>query len=1074
MKTSTLVTVALGLLTASAFSAFSTESNPTWMRYPAISPDGREIAFAYRGDLYKVSVSGGDAQRLTTHEAYDTTPVWSPDGRRIAFVSDRYHGSRDIYIMPAEGGAAKRLTTHSAKEKVHTFTPDGRYILFSAHYQDPVKSILFPTGRFTEIYRVPAEGGATEQVLGIPAGAVVCSRDGKSLVYQDLKGFENEWRKHHTSSVTRDIIRYDLGTGTFTPLVRREGEDLDPVLSADGKTLYFLSERGGTMNLFKKSEGGEAVKLTSFEDHPVRFLSRSDEGTLCFGWDGEIYTLKEGEQPVRVPIRIVEDGEELPSLKSFTSGVRAASVSPDGKELAIQVRGEIFVTSGEYSTTKRITDTPAVEEGVSFGAGSRMLVYDSQRDGERDIYVAHMARSEDPNFANATVIDERPLIPGNKEEKMRPEVSPDGKQVAFIMNRRYLMVYNMETGKLRQVMENVNPISSTGSFPFSWSPDSRWIVVEYSSNHHAPFSDLGLIDVTAAKPKVRPLVQSGYFDTNPRFVMDGNAILFASDRYGMKNLASWGSEQDIMIIFLNREAYEKYQMNEEEYALLKEQEKNDDKKEENKNKKEKKTKKPEPIRVEWEGMDRRIVRLTTASGDMGDAFLSPDGEKLYYLSAYEGGYDLWKMELRKRTPKLLKKLNGSGYYFLPDSVGNTIYMVSSKDIQKLTLPSEELKPVTFRAEMTLDPAQERKEMFEVVRREEGRRFYRKDMHGVDWEALTTHYEKFLPHISNNYDFSEMLSEMLGELNVSHTGSGYRASSSAPVTAELGLFIHRTKDGKGLVVDEVVAGGPFDSFRSKLKAGDIIEAIDGNKIDPNSDYYPLLAGKSGKSTLFSLHSPSTGNRWDEVVKPITPGKMSKLLYDRWIRQRADEVDRLSEGRLGYAHVASMDDESFRTLYGDALGKYYQREGMVVDIRYNGGGRLHEDLEVFLSATKYLTQEARGRYYCDMPSRRWTKPSVMVICEADYSNAHGSPWVYKHMGIGKLVGMPVPGTMTSVNWVTLQDPSLYFGIPAVGYKTAEGNYLENSQLDPDIKAPLDMTQALNGHDTQLEASVRSLLK
>ena len=211
-----------------------------------------------------------------------------------------------------------------------------------------------------------------------------------------------------------------------------------------------------------------------------------------------------------------------------------------------------------------------------------------------------------------------------------------------------------------------------------------------------------------------------------------------------------------------------------------------------------------------------------------------------------------------------------------------------------------------------------------------------------------------------------------------------------------------------------------------------------------------------------------------MKPISSGRLNGLLYERWIKQRAEEVKRLSGGKLGYVHIASMDDDSFRRVYSDAMGKYYQTDGLVVDIRYNGGGRLHEDLEVFLSGTKYLTQEIQGEYYCDMPSKRWTKPSVMVMCEADYSNAHGSPWVYKHMGIGKLVGMPVPGTMTSVNWVTLLDPSLYFGIPAVGYKTAEGYYLENFELQPDVKVNLDFKRVLDGKDTQIEAAVKELLK
>ena len=391
----------------------------------------------------------------------------------------------------------------------------------------------------------------------------------------------------------------------------------------------------------------------------------------------------------------------------------------------------------------------------------------------------------------------------------------------------------------------------------------------------------------------------------------------------------------------------------------------------------------------------------------------------------------------------------------------------------MDVSNNKFTPINYKAEMKIDLAKERQFMFDYVCREEKERFYEVSMHGVDWERLTQHYRKFLPYIDNNYDFSEMLSEMLGELNVSHTGSGYRSPSNNEKTANLGLFVSANGNKIGLKIDEILINGPFDNFQSKAKVGDIVEKIDGQEILPQEDYFSLLEGKAGKNTLISLYSPATGERWDEVIKPIGDGVLNNLLYNRWVKQRANDVERLSNGRLGYVHVPSMGDESFRKMYSDALGKYYQKEGIVIDIRYNGGGRLHEDLEVFFSGKKYLDQVVRGKKYCEMPSRRWNKPSIMLITEADYSNAHGTPWVYKNQKIGKLVGMPVPGTMTSVNWVTLQDPTLYFGIPVVGYRTAEGTYLENSQLEPDVKAPLDLNKAINGEDTQLEVAVKELL-
>ena len=281
------------------------------------------------------------------------------------------------------------------------------------------------------------------------------------------------------------------------------------------------------------------------------------------------------------------------------------------------------------------------------------------------------------------------------------------------------------------------------------------------------------------------------------------------------------------------------------------------------------------------------------------------------------------------------------------------------------------------------------------------------------------------------------------------------------------------NGSVAKVDEIVEGGPFDRATTKVRPGDIVEAINGEKTADAGDWETLLNNTANKKTLISLYRPSSGERWEEVVLPVRTSVMSELLYNRWVKGREHAVDSLSGGRLGYLHLRSMDDESFREIYSKLLGKYYNKEGIVIDTRWNGGGRLHEDIEVLFSGDKYLTQEVHGRPTGEMPSRRWNKPSVMIIGEANYSNAHGTPWVYKHKNLGKLVGMPVPGTMSSVNWITLQNPDLLFGVPVVAFRTAEGNVLENTQLEPDIKVANLPADVVKGIDAQLEAAVKSLL-
>ncbi len=1075
-----LTCLALSFVAASSYAA-----TPLWLRDVQISPDGTEIAFCYKGDIYKVPANGGTATQLTTQASYECSPIWSPDSKQIAFASDR-NGNFDLFVMSADGGAARRLTTHSASEIPSTFTTDGNYILFSASIQDPANSALFPTSAMTELYKVPVTGGRTEQVLGTPAEMVCFDKSGKTFLYQDRKGFEDEWRKHHTSSITRDVWLYDSENGKHTNLTAHAGEDRNPVFAPDGQTVYFLSERdGSTFNVysFPISSPQSLKTVTHFKTHPVRFLSMGSNGTLCYTYDGEIYTQKQGDKPQKVKIDIIRDDQNTIADLNFSNGATSATVSPDGKQVAFIVRGEVFVTSADYNTTKQITHTPAREAGLTFSPDNRTLAYASERNGNWELYMVKIARKEEANFPNATAIEEEVLLPSDKTERTYPQFSPDGKELAFIEDRNRLMVLNLETKKVRQVTDGSTWFSTGGGFDYSWSPDGKWFTLEFIGNRHDPYSDIGM--VSAQGGKIINLTNSGYTSGSPRWVLDGNAILFITERYGMRAHASWGSLNDVMLVFMNQDAYDKFRLSKEDYELQKELEKeqkdttetkkNDKKKGDNKEKsEEKKEEKVKDIVVELNNIEDRIVRLTPNSSDLGSAIITKDGETLYYLSAFEGGYDLWKMNLRKKDTKLLHKMDAGWANMEMDKDGKNLFLLGSNTMQKMGTDSESLKPISYQAHVKMDLAAERDYMFNHVYKQEQKRFYNLNMHGIDWDAMTKAYRKFLPHIDNNYDFAELLSEYLGELNVSHTGGRFRPQLKGDATATLGLLYDWNHNGKGLLISEVVEKGPFDHARSKVKAGNIIEKIDGQEITPESDYSVLLNGKARKKTLVTLYNPQTKERWEEVVVPVSNGVMSDLLYARWVKQRAADVDKWSNGRLGYVHIESMGDDSFRSVYSDILGKYNNREGIVIDTRFNGGGRLHEDIEILFSGKKYFTQVVRGREACDMPSRRWNKPSIMVQCEANYSNAHGTPWVYSHQKIGKLVGMPVPGTMTSVSWETLQDPTLVFGIPVIGYRLPDGSYLENSQLEPDIKVANSPETVVKGEDTQLKAAVDELLK
>ena len=1065
MKLSRLVFVAALLALGAPLFA---QETPSWIRKNAISPDGEILAFSYKGDIFTVPVTGGEARQLTSNRAYESDPVWSPDGLTLVFSSTR-EDSKDLYAVAREGGSVRRLTDLPGNEIPLAVTADGT-VYFSWSNSDMQSPGFDGFPGEAAVYKTSLSGAAPRLVTSLTLSAMSFNAVGDFL-YEDWKGYEDPLRKHHTSSVTRDIWFCQTsapgaidGKSTFTKLSAYEGEDRNPVFAADNDTFYFLSEQDGkTSNVYRSSlsNPAEQVQLTFYEKNPVRFLSVARNGSYAYSYNGDLYV---NDKKVDIIVYRDEDQRDINplTLRSATS----MAVSPSGKEVALVMRGDVFVTSVEFGTTRRITNTPEQERGVSFSKDGRELYYASERGGCWSIYKSSLSRKEDQYFTYAVDLKEERVSPEG-ETSFQMEVSPDGKWLAYLRDRTELVILPTKGGTPKSLHKGVNYSYSDGDQSFAWSPDSRFLLTGWAADGGWNNADVALVDIETGA--ITNLTRSGYSDGSFRWALGGKAMTWESDKNGYRSHGSWGSQDDVYIMFFDGKAYAEFGRSKEEKEidkmLLGEKAVE---KAEKKEKKDSLAGKVEKLVPDLENRDDRVRRLTRFSNALGDHYLTNDGDKLYFTQRLESGFDLCVLDIEKGNVTVLKK--GVHGRLTPSQDGKYLFIFQGATLSRMDLSTNKDKAVSFSGEFEFKPQQERAYIFEHCWKQVKEKFYVPDLHGVDWDYYHDNYARFIPYLNNDYDFADLLSEMLGELNGSHTGARYRPRSSRNL-GHLGALYDPAYSGDGLLIAEILPGGVLSNADPDIKAGDKILAIEGHAIKAGEPWMPYLYNRVGKKTVLSI---KTGGKEKEFI--VTPAASDgRLLYRRWVRQREEMVEKLSGGRVGYVHVEGMDSPSFRELYSKALGKYRSCEALIVDTRHNGGGWLHDDLVTFLGGKEYCLFTPRGQYIGHEPFNKWTKPSCVLMGEDNYSDASGFPYAYRSLGLGKLIGAPVPGTMTAVWWESQINGLMVFGIPQVGnFGVADQRYLENFQVEPDIKVYNDPASVLSGRDLQLEAAVAEMLK
>ena len=1091
MKIGVAVRLLLALALLGVATAQATD-NSLWLREPAISPDGTKIAFRFQGQIFIVPAAGGDALPLTQGGFHSGTPVWSPDSSTIAFAADRF-GPMNIFAVPATGGDAKRLTWYSQDEKPSSFTPDGKAVLFSSKRLGDAQQTFAMPNRFeqgNQLYQVPVAGGRDTLVLPNAALDARFDAQGKRLLYTGAS-IEQPFRKGQTSSAARQVYVYDAASGRHERLTNDIHESRDAVWSPEGD-VYYLGEASGSLNVWRLSlTDRKPVQVTSFSGDPVRSLSISRGGDLAFSFGGELYRLRhDAKTPERVEVDILRTA--FPgSRASIATNFDDLVPSPTGREIALVVRGDIFVTSMDGKYVKRITKGPGEARDPSFSPDGRKLAYAAERDGHWNLYETSLVDAEEKTFSESTRIAELLLYAGD-DDALSPEYAPDGRHVAYVANRESVRVLDVASKADIEILpKGLNYSYTDWSWWLSWSPDSKWLALPVQPSWSVTNVAVAPADGHAAAIRVSP---SGEHQTEAEWSHDGGLLMFAANADGLRWTAGTIWSADVEAVFASRKARDEFEArlripvvgdnppvtNEPPTAAATGDQKDTGSGEA---KSGGAAKPAEILAFDPEGVEDRVIKLSQQPATLVYYGFLSDGVSVLTVerrpNPQEDGTMLTATvrDLRQGRSRFL-------FSGLPCNPFTPVRM--SKDQKKLFFLQREgitevdtakgtTRLIRVSADTTRDESEARKSAFDQFWTLTRKKFYDPHLNGVDWDAARLKYERFLPSITDTRDLAELLSEMSGDLDASHTGGRVRiVAPLAERTASLGLIYDERYQGPGMKVAEILAEGPFDANGSELKAGDVIREIDGEAVPDEGGVRRVLRGRARQLVAITAEHPD-GRRFTERHVAVTLEREQELAVKRWIKRKRDYVVAKSCGRLGYVYVADMDAKSYRQAFSEVFGRFQKADGLVVDIRYNGGGNLHNQLLTLLSGKAYMSYAPlRGGPSQDEPRDRWTKPSAVIMNAVSYSDASVFPQAYSDLKLGPLVGDPVAGTGTFVWWVDSNIiPGLTYGLPQVPIRKLDGALIENSDIVPDIPVASDPTAWEKGTDPQLDAAMQALL-
>ncbi len=1024
-------------------SGFSQDSlSPRFTTSPTISPDASTIIFSYDSDLWKVPVDGGTATRLTGMDGNESLASISPDGKWLAFSSDQY-GNNDVYLMPVTGGEIKQLTFHQAGDQVESWSWNSELIYFTS-------------GRYNRIssYSIPITGGTPTRLFGHYHNNVhnfVEHPSSNEFIFNESwESFNFPQRKGYKGSFNPDIKSYNIDSKAFTKLTNWEGKDIWPTVSKNG-SLYFVSDEfNGEYNLYIL-ENGNPKQLTSFNTS-VKYPKVSANGeVIVFEKDYQLFTYEVASGKTQLlPISIFQNNTLAQSQSFDISGnITNLDVSVDGKKMAFISRGELFVSDIEGKYIRQLETSPMgrVLE-VKWLNDNKTLLFNQTVDGYQNIFTIAADGSEEEIQRTSDNQNNRDI-----------EVNSDHTKAIYHSGREELKMMDLESFKSETVVEDEFwGFQNTQAY---FSPNDEYLLYNAKRDFE---QDIFIYHIESKE--TLNLTKTGVSELAPYWSPDGKYIYYSTTQTTPTYPRGSGSF-DVFRIALDRfeEPFKSDKFNE----LFDEHEDSDDSKKEDK----------ETLDITI-NTDRIMERAEAVGERFGNQFVSvvlQDGDKtmvLYTSNHDEGNTALYVTTYQPFERSKTSKIDGINQVQFISVSNGTAFAIGRGSIYKIDAGSAKATKIETVQSFQRNLQDEFYQMFEEFWANMEENFYNETFHGVDWEKIRDQYRTYLPFITSRRDLRRMNNDMLGELNSSHLGFTSNGSEEnefySTVSLSAGLVF---SESNPYTVSSIVRRGPLDVSGKDVKIGDELVAVNGVTIDtklnresyfsfPQMQDELLLTFKRGKTT-FGLN-----------VHPVSYFSTRTGLYDEWVDSNQQIVDKETNERVAYVHMKNMGGGELQNFLIEMTSEAYNRDALILDLRYNTGGNVHDEVLQFLSQRKYAQWKYReGKMTGQSNFNPADKPIILLINEQSLSDAEVTAAGFKELELGTVVGTETYRWIIFTSGKSLVDGSFY-RLPKVGVYGLDGSNLEKTGVAPDIEVHNNFKDRLTGNDPQLTRAIELVLE